>query len=266
MSGLRAVHSIIRHRALVGAMVRRDLEARYRGSFLGTFWALLSPLAMIIIYAVFFGVFLQLRPGGGSGVADFGLFIMAGIVPWAAFSEALTRATSVVLHNSTLVKKVVFPLEILPVNVVAAALVGQVIGLIILALALLLLRGLAPFGLLLVPLLLVPQVLLMLGLTWLLASLGVFLRDLGQAIGLVMTGWMFLTPIFYTPAAVPENWRWLLLINPMAPLIMAYRAALLGDGSLDLPSLAGVALLAIAVCLAGGTWFMRTKHAFVDVL
>ncbi len=266
MTWFSAPLSVVRHRHLIWMMVRRDVQGRYRGSALGALWALASPLFLIAIYAIFFGVFLQLRPAGRPGVADFGLFIMAGVVPWMAFSEGLTRSTSVVLDNRTLVKKVVFPLEVLPANVVIAALVGQAIGLVVLSLALLLMRGQSPLGLLLVPLLLVPQVLFTLGLAWLLASIGVFLRDLAQAIGLLMTAWMFLTPIFYSPSALPADWRWLLVLNPMAQFVVGYRAALMGEGGLDLLALGAAVVIGLLTFLVGGAWFMRTKHAFADVV
>jgi lipopolysaccharide transport system permease protein len=264
--GISAVLNTIRHRQLVWAMVRRDLQNRYRGSLFGALWALLSPLALIVLYTLFFGAFLQVRLSAAATVSDFGLFVMAGLVPWLAISEGIARATSAIIDNRTLVKKVVFPLEILPANVVLAALIGQAIGLGVLAVAAWWLTGRLPGGLLLTPLILVPQVLLTLGLAWFLASIGVFIRDVGQVINLLLTIWMFGTPIFYAVSAVPQDWQWVLVANPLTSLIVNYRALLLGDGPIDLAGLGLTALLSLLVCLLGGAWFQRTKHAFADVL
>jgi lipopolysaccharide transport system permease protein len=264
--GTSAALNTIRHRQLVWAMIQRDLQGRYRGSLLGALWTLLSPLALIVLYTLFFGIFLQVRAVPATSVADFGLFVMAGLVPWIAISEGITRAASAILDNRTLVKKVIFPLEILPANVVLAALVGQAIGLGVLAAATWSMHGRLPSGLLLLPAILVPQVLLTLGLAWFLASIGVFIRDIGQILSLLLTGWMFGTPIFYAFPSVPDGWRWVIAANPLTHLVAGYRSVLLGSDDIDYAGLGTAMLLSLLICLLGGAWFQRTKHAFADVL
>jgi lipopolysaccharide transport system permease protein len=247
-------------------MVQRDIEVRYRGSMLGALWALVSPLFLIVVYAVFFGAFMQIRPGPESGPADYGLFVMAGVLPWLAVSDALSQSTGLINLNRNLVRKVVFPLEILPCVSVLSALVNQLIGLALLLAAILLFTDNIPFGILLLPIPLIPQLLLTMGLCWFLASMGVFLRDLGQAMGILLTTWVFLTPIFYPAEIVPPQFTWLIKWNPMASIVAIYRAIILGSGPVTFEMVVYPLVLGAVVFVLGGYWFMRTKPAFADVI
>lgn len=258
--------AVLRHRRIVRSMVVRALEARYRGSLLGGLWALASPLFLIVVYTVFFGLFLNIRSGPGAGVGEYGLFVMAGLFPWMAISDAIAQSTNTVLENRVLVQKVVFPLEILPAVVVLTAIVTQLVGLVVLAGAILVVSGEIPVGLIALPILLVPQVLFTLGIAWFLASLGAFVRDLAHATGIFLTAWMLLTPILYPIDIVPEQFSMFLWLNPVTSIVAAYRAALLGTGTFGLDLLAYPTILGAALCLAGGCWFMRTKNRFSDVL
>jgi lipopolysaccharide transport system permease protein len=263
---LAAPRSLWRHRTLLRSMVQRDIEVRYRGSMLGALWTLVSPLFLIVVYAVFFGAFMQMRPGPDSEASDYGLFVMAGVLPWLAFSDALSQSTGLISANRNMVRKVVFPLEILPCVSVLSALVNQLIGLALLLAAILLLTDSIPLGVLLLLVPLIPQVLLTLGLCWFLASMGVFLRDLGQAMGILLTAWVFLTPIFYPAEIVPEEFAWIIKWNPMASIVAIYRAILLGQGPLTFEMVTYPLVLGALVFVFGGYWFMRTKSAFADVI
>ncbi len=207
--------SLWRHRKLSLSMVRRDILARYRGSFGGALWTLLTPLRVMSTYFFVFGVVLNARFAGDSSRSGYVLYFLAGMLPWLAFSEAVGRAPSVILEYRTFVKKVVFPLETLPMNLVLAGLVTEAFGLIIFLCGLWIARGEVPVSVLWLPVLLVPQVLLTAGLSWLLAATGVFVRDLGQAIGFILTLWFFLTPICYEESkALPEWISHVLSVNP----------------------------------------------------
>ncbi len=263
---LAAPLKLYQHRTLLRSMVQRDIEIRYRGSMLGALWALVSPLFLIVVYAIFFGIFLQMRPTPTAGAADYGLFVMAGVLPWLAVSDALGQSTNIVQANRNLVRKVVFPLEILPGVAVLSALVSELIGLALLLGAVLVMTDGIPIGILLLPLPLIPQFLLTLGLCWFLASIGVFLRDLGQAMGIILTTWVFLTPIFYPAEVVPQQFAWVLDWNPMASIVGIYRAIILDYGVLTVGMVAYPLAVGAAVFVLGGYWFMRTKHAFADVI
>jgi lipopolysaccharide transport system permease protein len=257
---------IVRHRELIGMMVRRDLAMRYRATAMGFLWALLNPLLTLLLYTYVFSIVLKVKFGADASTASFALYLFCGMLPWLGFSEGLGRCATVVVDNVNLVKKVVFPLEILPLNVVLSALVTQGIGTLILLPAIVLLGHSPTWHWALAPLLVVPQTLWAAGFGWLVASLGVYIRDVGQAIGLALMACMFLTPIYYPVSAIPEAYRWIADVNPLAIFIGGHRALLL-DGRLpDLGPLALHTALGAGVCLLGYTWFAKTKKGFADVL
>lgn len=263
---MEAPVSVYENRGLVRSMVRRDLEARYRGSLLGALWALASPLFLILVYSVFFGLFLRIRPTPDAGAADYGLFVMAGMLPWMAISDAISQSTGVILTNRNLVQKVVFPIEILPAIVVLAAFVSQLIGLAVLGVAILLFTEQLPIGLVLLPVAMLPQLLLTLGLSWFLASVGVFLRDLSQAMSIILMTGMLMTPILYPASSVPEEFHWIIELNPISAIIAMYRVALLEAGTITPEMFAYPFVVGLLCFFAGGYWFTRTRHAFADVL
>jgi ABC-type polysaccharide/polyol phosphate export permease len=233
---------------------------------MGLLWAVIHPLAFLLLYTFVFSWVLEMRLGPEIGTPHFPLFLLAGLLPWQAVQEALGRATGALLGQPTLVKRTPFPTEILPVTVVLSALAAQLVGTAILVL-LLAGAGQPPRpALLLFPVLLGLQVVLTLGLGWALASLNVFLRDVGQLLGIGLTLWMFLTPIFYPPSLFPRAARVLLVINPLAVLVEGYRAILLrGDWPAPGP-LVLLGLLAVAICAAGLWLFRRLQPGFADAI
>jgi lipopolysaccharide transport system permease protein len=259
--------TLIFHRALISRMARREIVDRYRGSVLGLMWSFFHPVAMLLIYTFVFSFVLGTSwPGSAGGSIAYALNLFAGLIVYSLFSESVTRAPALIVDNRNLVKKVVFPLEILPwVSMLSSAfhaLVSYGVLLVFLAIAT---RTLNPAALL-VPVLVVPVMLLGLGLSWFLASMGVFLRDLTHTVGLAVTALMFLSPVFYPLGAIPEEPRRILALNPLAPLIEQARAmAVLGT----FPDALHWLVLLVATFLvawAGLWWFMRTKHAFADVV
>jgi lipopolysaccharide transport system permease protein len=263
---LGALSQLMKNRHLIGMMVRRDLSARYRGSVMGVLWAVLTPLAMLALYTFVFSVILQVKFGAGGDTASFALYLFCGMLPWLAFSEGIQRSTTVILENANLVKKVVFPLEILPLNVVLAAVVTQIVGTMVLLIVALAMGVSLSWTWLFAPVLLLPQVALTLGLGWFLASFGVFVRDITQVIGLLLTAGMFVTPIMYPASMIPAQFQWWLAVNPLAALIQAYRRVFLEGGLPPLSSLLALTLVGGLVGLFGYAWFVKTKNGFADVL
>lgn len=262
------LRNLWRHRELIAQFTRREVEGRYRGSFLGIIWSFLTPLVMLLIYTFVFGVIFQARwsQARGASLNEFAVILFAGLITFTIFSECVTRAPGLVVAVPNYVKKVVFPLEILPVSVLGAALFHAGVSAIILLAAHLLSGGALHATLALLPLVLLPLLLLTLGLSWILASLGVFIRDIGNLTALLVQILFFLTPIFYTAEAVPEPYRSLLLLNPLGGVIGdVRRVALWGEP----PAWGGLALslpLSLIVAIVGYAWFMQTKKAFADVL
>ncbi len=253
------VRSVWRNRALIGSMVKRDILARYRGSFGGTLWTLLNPLLLMAVYFFVFGVVLKTRLGADASGRGFLVYFLAGMLPWLAFSEAVGRSPFVILEYRSFVKKVVFPLETLPVNLVISGLVTELIGLAILVAV----HGVVPASLIWLPALLIPQILLTVGLCWMLAATGVFVRDLGQITGFLLTMWFFLTPICYVES--PE-FRPLFRFNPILVLVRGYRAVFLENHAPSLHGLAALWILSGAVAVVGYAWFHRLRKSFADVI
>jgi lipopolysaccharide transport system permease protein len=263
---MKGILGLYRHRALVRSFVKRDLQARYKGSAIGLFWSVIHPLIMLVLYTFVFSSILKVRVGISEGTEQFALFLFCGLLPWNAFAEGLHRSTGVILENANLIKRAVFPSEILPVYPVIAGIVNELIGFGILLAALLLTGHSISPVMLLLPAILLLQVMLTTGLAWIVAGATVFIRDLGQMLGVMLTLWIFLTPIFYPPSAVPQGMRVLLMVNPMYALVEAYRSLILKG---QLPAWGSVALLASisAVAFAAGyRVFTRMQPAFADVL
>lgn len=259
--------SLWRHRNLTLSMTRRDILARYRGSFGGALWTLLTPLLLMATYYFVFGVVLQARFSGDASRSGYVLYFLAGMLPWLAFSEAVGRAPSVILEYRTFVKKVVFPLDTLPVNLVLAGLVTEAFALVIFLGGLWAARGSVPASALWLPALIVPQVLLTAGICWALAATGVFVRDLGQAIGFILTLWFFLTPICYEESKeIPEWIARVLAFNPVYVLVRGYRAILLENHSPWNANLIALWVGSAAVAVLGYTWFHRLRKSFADVI
>ncbi len=255
--------SIWRNRSLIRSMVRRDIAGRYAGSYAGAFWTIIHPLMMMLTYWFVFGMVLRARFEGDS---PFVLYFLAGMLPWLAFSEAAGRAPTIVSEHSNFVKKLVFPLEILPVNLTAAGLFSQLFGFVIFLAGMLVLGKQPTATALWLPVLLVPQALFTLGASWFLAALGVFFRDLGQLIGFLLTVWFFITPICYGETYLPEGQRWIFELNPIYVLVRAYRATLLENSAPEAAPLLALTAGSILLFLFGYAWFYKLKGQFADLV
>lgn len=260
------LRDLARNRQLIRSMVVRDFVGRYRGSFIGLYWSIINPLVLMALYTIVFSVFLKVRFSTDDSPIDFALYLLCAMLPWNAFAEGLTRSANVIRENANLVKRVVFPLEILPLNLALSAMIHEVIGLVLLTALIAIINKRLYWTLLMVPLLLGIQLLFAVGMNWVTASLGVFLRDILQMIGLVLTAWMFLTPIFYPENVVPARLQIVLWLNPMARLVRYYRMVLLGGSLPDPVGLAALAIGVMLVFLFGYFWFSKTKSMFADVV
>ncbi|MBM3549884.1 MAG: ABC transporter permease [Alphaproteobacteria bacterium] len=256
-----------RHRALIGQLTRRELVQRYRGSALGFLWTVATPLLLLAVYTFVFSLVFQVRWSlQVDDHATFALALFAGLSIFSFAADLLVRAPTLVLGHVSYVKKIVFPTEILVAVVLAAGLVQVAINTAILLVA-------APFfglslgdGILAFPLVLVPLTLGLLGVGWLLAATGVYLRDLGQVIGLVTTVLMFLVPLFYPLEAVPERYRWIISGNPLTFFIEQARETLLLGRWPDWLGLAVATLAGWGVAWVGYLAYMKARRGFADVL
>lgn len=256
-----------RHRALVLELAKRDVKTRYRGSLLGVVWAFLSPLLMLVVFTfVFSTIFesrwnLELRSRW-----DFALLLFSGLIPFWFFSECVSRAPELMFQNASYVKRVVFPLEVLPWVTALSGLFHTLLSGLVLLFAYSLLIGIPPWTLVLAPLIFLPLLLMVLGISWLLASMGVFFRDLRQIVPVIVMLFMFLSPIFYPAAALPEWFRFYIELNPLAAIIEQLRGLLFFDRLPDWRGL-GISMgVSWLVAWLGLWWFEKTRGGFADVV
>jgi ABC-type polysaccharide/polyol phosphate export permease len=265
-SFLKFLQKIAQNRFMIRSLVVRDIRARYTGSFLGVFWAFVHPLTQLLIFYFVFGLVLRARLGSEYTNTNYGIWLMSGMLPWILFSEVVNRSPGAVLEQANLVTKTVFPSEILPLAHVSAALVNHVILLFIL-LVFIVALGLGPgLTILWLPLYLIGVILFALGLAWLLSAVNVFMRDIGQILGVILNLWFFFTPIIYPANLVPESLRPWMALNPMIYPVEGYRMALLGRIEPDFGGLIVLFAWAIVAFALGGLVFRKLKPAFADVL
>jgi lipopolysaccharide transport system permease protein len=246
----------------------REVQGRYRGSYLGILWALITPLLQLIVYTFVFSVIFKARWGRSESESfmDYALILFSGLIAFNVFSECARRAPTLIVSNRNYVKKVVFPLEILPVSVVGSALIHSLISLGLVLAGLLISSGKLHWTLLYLPLVYLPLIALTLGVSWLLASLGVFVRDVGNFISVIIQLLFFLTAVFYPISAVPAALQPLFWLNPLATIVENFRRVVIWGLSPDWPWLGGVNLVSGLVMLGGYMWFMKIKRAFADVI
>ncbi len=257
------------HRQLIVQMTKREVVGRYKGSAFGLAWSFFNPVFMLVVYTFVFSEIFKARWGGTGGddsKTQFAVLLFVGMIVLSLFSEVLNRAPGLILGNVNYVKKVVFPLEILPVIAMGAALFHSLISFSVLLAAFALFNGYLHWTAIFTPLVVLPLVILTTGLAWLLASLGVFLRDVGQTIGIVTTVLMFLSPVFYPVTAVPERFRPFIMANPLTFIIEQARDVLIWGHLPDWLGLGAYTLAATAIAWAGFVWFQKTRKGFADVL
>jgi lipopolysaccharide transport system permease protein len=263
---LASFRDLVVHRQAIQIFVSRDIRGRYVNSVLGLWWALIQPIALLVLYTFVFSVVMRLRLGESDRPGEYALYLFCGLLPWLAFADAVTRSASVIVEQTPLIKKVVFPSQILPVHLVLSALVVEAVGVAVLLGAVIVLGRPPGWSLVALPVVVLLQALFTAGIAWLVATIAVFVRDVRQAVGLGLTLWMFLTPIVYPASMVPERYQWVLAANPMSAIVDAYRAVVLDD---RLPAAAPMALFAAIALVAFvfGHWvFGRSRQAFADLL
>jgi len=267
-SPLSLLRSLWRNRQLIAQMTRREVVGRYRGAVLGIAWSFFNPLLMLSIYTFVFSFIFKSRWGVNPDETkiQFAMVLFVGMIVHGLFAEVLNRAPSLILANVNYVKKVVFPLDILPVIAIGAALFHSLVSLGVLTFAFLLFNGYLNWTAIFIPFVLLPLIIITLGFAWMLASLGVFLRDAGQTIGIITTVMMFLSPVFYPVTALPVELRPWLMTNPLTFIIEQAREVLIWGHLPNWMGLSIYTLTAAVVAWAGYVWFQKTRKGFADVL
>lgn len=264
---LRLVKLLRDNRHLIVALTKREIVGRYQGSFMGLMWSFVYPLLMLAVYTFVFSVVFKARwPNGQGSRTEFALVLFTGLMVFNIFSECVNRAPNLILANVNYVKKVVFPLEILPVVGLLSAVFHMLVNAVVWTAFYLVYFGIPPVTALLLPIVLVPLLLSTLGLSWLLASLGVYLRDVGQVVGIFTMVMMFMSPVFYAVESLPKKYWPIMNANPLTITMTQARDVMIwGRGIEPLPWFAALAV-GLLVAWLGYAWFQSTRKGFADVL
>ena len=256
------------NRSLLWQFVKRRVSARYKGSVLGLFWSFVHPMMMLCVYTFVFSVVFKSRWGvdTGGGRGAFAIIMFCGLAMFNIFSEAVNLNCGIVVGNPNLVKKVIFPLEILPLSQTIASFAVGMVWFLLLFLGTVFVFGKISFTMLLLPLILFPLFLFTLGVSFFVSSLSVYVRDTPYLVGVLLQILFFMTPIFYPIAAIPERFRWPLRLNPLTLLIEEARKVFLYGELPDWRFLGAAFLISLLVLHLGFLWFHKTKKGFADVL
>lgn len=265
---IKELKYIISQKTLISQFTKREITSRYKGSYLGLLWSILTPLMMLVIYTFVFSAVLKTKWGTGDETSkvEFALLLLAGLLTFNFFSEVISRSPSLIISNVNYVKKVVFPLEILPIVALCTALFQAFISYLVLIIALFVLMGTFNWTILLFPIVLLPLLLFTLGLSWFLASFGVYVRDTSQIMGLIIPALMFMSPIFYPISIIPEKFQFVYWINPLTYIVEDARRILVWGQYPHWDWFAYGLIIGTITALMGYLWFKKTRKGFADVL
>jgi lipopolysaccharide transport system permease protein len=263
------LRSIWTNRNLIYQMTKRDILSKYKGSAVGVLWSLINPILMLVIYTLVFSVIFKARWGSAAvnePKTQFAVILFVGLIIHSFLAECLVRAPNLILQYSNYVKKVVFPLEILPIVTVLAAVFQSIISFMVLIAAFFLFNGYLHWTIVFAPVVFLPLIILTLGLVWLISSLGVYIRDIGQSIGIIVTVLMFLSPVFYPLSALPPSMQHVVLLNPLTYIIEQSRAVIVWGQLPDFVGLAAYSLISLFITSMCYVWFQKTRKGFADVI
>lgn len=257
---------IFRNRDMILSFVWRDIQQRYQGSFLGLVWSVINPIVMLAVYTFVFGMIFKAKWGGIEDTYLFAIGLYASLLAFNVFSEVLSRSPGLILGNASYVTKIIFPVEVFPVVLVFSALFNYVVGLVVWLIAYLIIFGLPPLTVLLVPIVFFPLFLILMGLAWIVSAIGVYVRDIAQLINMLISCAMFITPIFYPVSIIPEEYRGLMQLNPLAIIIDNLKTVMIMGQMIKWPDYLIELTLASLLCFAGLSLFIKLKKGFGDVI
>lgn len=260
--------SLWHNRQLIWQMARRDINSRYRGSMIGLAWSFINPVLMLLVYTFVFSVVFKARwnANGNESKTDFAIILFSGLIVFNLFAEIVNRAPGLITSNVNYVKKVVFPLEILPWVALGSALFHAVISLFVLLLIQFVLKLSVPWTSIFFPIALLPLVFASMGFAWFLSALGVFVRDVGQITGIFITVLMFMSAVFYPVTALPEKYQGLLRLNPLVLIITESRKSLVLGELPDWVSIFIALFISLMIAFLGFWWFQKVRKGFADVI
>ncbi len=266
LSPVEMLRNLFLLRSIIGQFIWREAIGRYRGAYLGLIWALINPLMTLVVYTLVFGIILRVGFAAEGGLSLFVLNFFCGLIVYNVFAQSVGRSPTLIRDNPNYVKKVIFPLEILPVAILGSSLLHGVLGLVILMPALVIFGPKISSTMWLFPLILLPLCALTLGVGWFLASLGVFLRDISEVVVVLLQLLFFLSPVIYSVSALPPTLQMVLRLNPLTTILEGARRTLISGLVPEWGWWIGVTLISLLILQLGYVWFMKSKRAFADVI
>ena len=264
--GRHFAHNLVQRRTLLFQLVRRDFEQRFIGSAAGWLWGLIHPVVLLVSWVFVFQVCMHATLPPNEVTHNYSLFLFCGFLPWLLFQETVIRSASSLLENTNLITKTVFPAEIVPVSIFLSSLISHLLALALVIAVVGFYNGHFSLWMLSLPLYMLLIGLFSIGVGWFVSSLQVYLRDTAQVISVMLTFWFWMTPIFINEQQVPEQFRFVLRLNPLALVVRAYRDRLLSYRIPSLQELAIVTAYAVTTFVLGGLFFRHLKRGFADVL
>lgn len=253
------IKDIYNYREMIVSLVRKDLRGRYKGSVLGFLWTFVNPLLQLIVYSIVFSIIVKM------GINNFSMFLFVALVPWIFFSSCITSGSTVILQQQDLVKKIFFPREVLPVAYVTSSFINMLFSFIVIFVAIIVTNhGINPAALLFLPLIMLIEYILALGFSFVASAITVYFRDLEHILNNLSMAWMYLTPILYTQEMVPEQYKPLFNLNPMTPIIIAYRDILFYKRIPSLNTLIGASITGVVSLILGFILFNKLKKGFAE--
>ncbi len=265
MTPTEMISGIWRNRELTLILIRRDITERYRGSFFGLLWSFAQPALMLVVYTAFFGKIMRTRwVDETESTGNFALILFSGLLVFNMFAECLNRSPSLILANVNYVKRVVFPLEILPVVALGSALFQTSVSILVWLIGFVFLCGVPHFTVFYFPVIILPLIFLILGSSWFFAVVGAYFRDISSLMSIITTMFLFLSPVFYSANNMPTAWQFLLRWNPLAPIIENSRRVLWYGAGPDWKSFSISMCLSVVVAWIGFAVFQRARKEFAD--
>lgn len=256
---MTTLKEIYAYREMIFSLVRRDLKGRYKGSVLGFLWTFINPLLQLGVYTMVFSVIMR------NGIKDYYLFLFVALIPWIFFSTSLSGGASCIWAQKEMVKKIYFPREVLPISFVTTQFVNMLLSfLVIFAVLIVCGKGLNPVAMLCLPIIMIVEYMLAMGVALIVSALTVYLRDVEYILGIITMAWQFLTPVMYSIDMVPEKLMPLFNLNPMTPIIVAYRDILYYRQVPKLQTLLHASLLGILLMVVGMVSFSVLKRHFAE--
>ena len=257
---------ILKYRGLVFNFIKRDISSKYVGSLLGLYWSVINPIITLMVYIIVFGVFLKVRLPGDTNIWDFALYFAAGFIPWLAFQDSVMRASRSIIDNKNYIKKVPFPSEIFPVYTTFSEFFNLLIGLGIFFILFLVLKGVPTIFILLLPFAILLQMIFTLSLSFFLSSGAVYFRDIPQILGALFMIWFWATPIAYTVNLIPQEFQWIVMINPAYYMLEIYRDVLFYGKIPNLQIIGPFLIFSVVLFLISILFFRKTKSGFGELL